>query len=82
MNAELTIHFLVPLGVDPLDYRNRAEARAAELGWPEPHSAGTSFAHDNHVVADLAWTLDDDAYPDDVIAMLSREFYVRKVDFT
>lgn len=43
------IEFLVPLGADPLAYRNRAQARATELGWIEPHSGGTSFAHGDHL---------------------------------
>ena len=57
-------------------------ARASELSWPPPHSAGTSFAHDNHLVADLEWTLDNDVDPHDVITVLAVEFYLRQVDVT
>jgi hypothetical protein len=72
----VSIEFLVPIGVDPLGHRSRAQARACQLGWPEPHSAGTSF-ETPHLVVDLAWKIDTD--PALVISALEAEFYVRRV---
>jgi hypothetical protein len=73
----VSIEILVPKGANPLDHRDKVQARACELGWPEPHSAGTCFAYD-HLIVDLAWNVNDVGI-DDVIATLEEEFYVRNV---
>jgi hypothetical protein len=70
------IEFLVPLGTDPYDYRDQAEARASELGWPDPYSVRT-FRDGDDVVVDLTWRSDTD--PAAVIAVLRGEFFVHSV---
>jgi hypothetical protein len=77
--TDVEMEFLVPAGVFPLDYRDQARARACELGWPPPHSGGTSFEHESHLVVDLAWKLDSNTDPAPVISALEAEFYVRRV---
>jgi hypothetical protein len=74
------IEFLVPLGTDPYDYRDQAEARARQLGWPDPYSARTSFGHGNQVVVELVWKSDTD--PAAVVAVLRDEFFVHSVCMT
>lgn len=77
VTTHVAIEFLAPLGTDPLDYRNSAEQRASELGWPSAHSAGTWLASESHLIAELGWEVVGDA--GDVIAVLESDFYVRSV---
>ena len=78
--TDVAIEVIVPHNADPLSYRGKLQNRATQLGWPEPHSGGTSFttpAVDGHLVVDLEWELDTDPGP--VIRVLEDEFDVHRV---
>lgn len=76
--TEICIELYVPGDDYCLDYRNRCETRALELGWPIPHSAGTCFASER-IIVDLQWTINSRDGLADVISTLRQEFDVRDV---
>jgi hypothetical protein len=76
---QIEIEFLVTIHADPIYYRKRVARRAAELGWPQPHSGGLNFSNPRHSIADLAWELDGDVDVTHVLTKLAEEFHLASV---